>query len=82
MSEFVTPAIARAVLWFFGQQAGQEPGHFLQALLEAIARADTTNREKLRGAFPGLVEAYVAGAEQTYGVNRLVKIATAKAAGE
>jgi hypothetical protein len=70
----VTPAIARGVLWFFGQPQGREPGHFTQSLLEAISRADTENRDKLAAAFPGHVEAFRMGAEETYGVNRLVEI--------
>lgn len=78
MTGLVTPQIARAVLWYFGQPAGREPGHFAQALLEAISRADEENREKLRCGFPGWIEAYLAGAQETYGVNRLVAIAGAE----
>lgn len=77
MSDLVTPKIALAVLWYFGQPQGLEPGHFTQALLEAIGRADLDNRERLRLGFPGHVEAYVAGAEQTDGVAALIAIAGA-----
>lgn len=75
ISSNVTPAIAAAVLWKFGQPGGLEPGHFLQALLEAISVADLDNRARLSLAFPGLVEAYTVGANETYGVARLQEIA-------
>ncbi len=75
MTGLVTPQIALAVLWYFGQPQGREPGHFAKALLEAISVADESNREKLRQGFPGYVEAYLAGAQETYGVSRLVAIA-------
>lgn len=78
MSGLVTRQIAFAVLWFFGRPEGREPGHFTMALLDAIAHADQDNLEKLRQGFPGHVEALLAGRQQTYGIDRLVKIAGAE----
>lgn len=74
----VTPAIARAVLWFFKSGENPQPGHFTESLLETIAHADTENLERLRSAFPGHVEALLAGRQETYGIARLVKIAAGK----
>jgi hypothetical protein len=71
----VTPQIARAVLWFFRQTETPQPGHFTESLLETIAHADEENLEKLRLAFPGHVEALLAGRQETYGINRLKAIA-------
>lgn len=78
MTGLVTPQIAYAVLWHFGRPEGREPGHFAKALLEAISVADESNREKLRVGFPGHVEAFLAGAQETYGIQRLIAIAGAE----
>jgi hypothetical protein len=40
-----------------GHRAGEEPGSFVRALIEAIVRADGENKAKLRLGFPGLVAA-------------------------
>jgi hypothetical protein len=75
VSPLVTPAIARAVLWFYGYPPREDPGNFMGCLLGAIANADRENLELLRSGFPGPVEAVLAGREQTYGIDRLKKIA-------
>jgi hypothetical protein len=71
----VTPAIARHVLWHFGQPAGVQPGRFTELLLSAIAIADEENTGLLELTFPGQVRAMRAMSRTTYGASRLVLIA-------
>lgn len=53
----VTPAEARHVLFYYGQEGGEEPGGFVHSLLLAISRADADNLTRLRQGFPGYVAA-------------------------
>lgn len=71
----VSPAVAEATLWFFGRPEGLDHGGFTNSLLETISKADLSNQERLRAAFPEHVRAYQMGAQQTYGIDRLVAIA-------
>lgn len=41
-----------AVLWYFAPGENYEPGGFIVALLDAMGRADRTNRRRLVAAFP------------------------------
>jgi hypothetical protein len=50
--EWVSKNAALAVLHFFGDPAGREPGGFVSALLNAMSAADLTNRARLVTAFP------------------------------
>jgi hypothetical protein len=43
---------AAAVLWFFSDSLGREPGGFVKSLLTAMSHADLTNRARLVSAFP------------------------------
>lgn len=69
---------ARAVLWFFSEDGGLEPGSFGVALIKAIARADRFNRAKLGMGFPGYVEAYRRAIEDIDGITTLQTIAGVK----
>jgi hypothetical protein len=48
----IKPEAAQAVLHFFGDSVGRDPGAFVVTLLEAMAAADVTNRARLVAAFP------------------------------
>lgn len=71
----ITPQLADHVLWHFGQ-GGHEPGHFTTSLLATIGHADSENLERLRVSFPNHVRAFEMGARETYGIDRLMKIAS------
>lgn len=76
-SSVITPQLAQHVLWHFSQ-GGYEPGTFTSLLLQTIGHADTENRERLRVSFPNHVRAFEMGANETYGIDRLRKIASDK----
>lgn len=66
----VTPAVARAVIWYFGDtNLGVEPGGFVATLIKAITRADSENLEKLRLGFPDYVAAVVAIQREHWGLD-------------
>lgn len=74
-SSVISPQLARWVLWFF-RSGGEQPGSFTTYLLEAIAHADTENLERLRVSFPNHVRAVLMARSETYGIDRLRKIAS------
>lgn len=73
----ISPEEARNVLHYFGHPQGWEPGSFTQEMLQAIAKADLSNRSLLSLGFPGLVAAMNLAQHQLGGINQLVKIAEA-----
>ena len=48
---------ARHVLWHYGDERGEQPGGFVQKLLEAWNSADRDNWHRLNDAFPAYGEA-------------------------
>ncbi|MEF2979051.1 hypothetical protein [Subtercola sp. YIM 133946] len=69
-------AVARHVLWHFGDRAhGQQPGHFLAALMTAYGLADSGNREKLRATFPDYGTAMDSVMNEPDGAQKLVEVA-------
>lgn len=63
-----TSEAARHVLAFFGQPGGYQAGGFITALLEAIMKADQTNRAKLALGFPKYVEAVMLAVDYPGGI--------------
>ena len=74
----ITPEAAQAVLWYFGDPAGIQPGGFTESLLTTIAKADLENRVILRAAFPELVSAFIAGHREHDGIEMLRQVAGRK----
>lgn len=62
--------IAAQALWMFGE-GGMKPGGFVQALFDAIAKADPGNQARLAVAFPIHVEAWRTGALLPAGIAQL-----------
>jgi len=72
----ITPAAASAVLWFFKDDVGRDPGHFTATLLEAFAHADLDNRARLVEAFPELGHAFLLAKSARDGIEQLRQAVT------
>jgi hypothetical protein len=80
VSPLVSPAIARAVLWFYGHAPlSPSPDAVTVSIIAAVFYAAEANSvdtvERLRSVFPAEVEAVLAVAQGTYGIDRLKRIA-------
>lgn len=76
---WITGTDAAHVLWKYGDPGdGVEPGEFVKALLEAIARADYLNRGKLGAGFPGYVTACNVAESTPDGLKILAEIAATR----
>ncbi|MFI1287426.1 hypothetical protein ACH4VM_02760 [Streptomyces sp. NPDC020792] len=73
---------ARHVLWHYGRPGGFRPGSFTQKLMEAIDAADVIHTARLRAAYPELVDAMNAAANDADGTARLTAIANGSASKE
>jgi hypothetical protein len=79
-SSLIDPGAASAVLWFFGDPAGREPGTFTKALLEAFAHADESNRARLNAAFPSFGRPFLLARSARNGQKELHDLVEAVAA--
>lgn len=75
--------VARHVLFKAGDALGVDGGHFVNALLATIDRADLANRRKLAGEFAEYVSAWLAAKDAAglESLRQLVKAADAHALG-
>lgn len=78
----IAPKVAHHVLWHYGASGGREPGSFISALMEAIARADPINRRHLSTAFPSYVAACELAESRPNGIDTLAELAAAGKAAE
>jgi hypothetical protein len=72
---YVTPEIARHVLWAFDAKGGWQPGSFTQHLIRAASAADITNKANLAIAYPGYVAAVTIAQFDTDGIAFLQRLA-------
>lgn len=75
--------VARHVLFKAGDALGVDGGHFVNALLATIDRADLANRRKLATEFPAYVSAWLAAKDAAglESLRQLVKATDAQALG-
>lgn len=73
---FIDSPTANHVLWVFGA-GGLEPGSFTRTLIDAICKADPTNRIRLTLGFPGHVAAVDLAQTSSTGITTLTAIAAA-----
>ncbi|WP_112469439.1 hypothetical protein [Streptomyces triticisoli] len=78
----ISSETARHVLWHYGRPGGFRPGRFTELLMQTIDAADVVHTARLRAAYPDLVDAMTAAANDADGIAHLTTIANGQQNGQ